>query len=118
MKTHTERWIFTQSELSNPKECHAKDEFVATVSSTFGRWYRNAPPNQTQYFNNFDIIVHRNGQVTNKFGDGSKGVPKELQKLANDCEFLTKNKRCQDYVAEHWQDVIVDENGNFIRFAK
>jgi hypothetical protein len=121
-KTQTERWVFTDRELKKLKSGetakenypHANDEFVAGVTSTFGRHRRNeaniAP-------NIFEILVKRNGAVTNRFADGTAGVPDELKELADDCETLSYIGRGHG-PADIWLEVICDEHGNFIRFAE
>ena len=51
--------------------------------------------------------------MSNRFEDGTKGVPKEIVELA-DCEESLLHPDGEE--TEVWWDCEVDEEGNFIRF--
>jgi hypothetical protein len=90
-----ERWVFTQSEIDKadfkPK---SDDEFIATV------------PGQE-----LDVIVYRNGTVSNRWADGTIGVPAQIVELADAEETLHSLDLAE--FADVWRDVVVDDEGNF-----
>ncbi len=100
-----ERWAFSQSELAKPVKCNGYDELVAYVHVD----------DDWDSVENFGIIVYRNGEVSNRFDDGTAGVPKELVELADDEESLLHSDG--EETAE-WRDVEADGDGNFLRFVK
>lgn len=85
----TERWVFTDQELAqNAIGCTAHDEFAARV------------PDQE-----LCVIVYRNGEVSNRWSDGTAGVPAEVAELANEVETYYHPE--QDAYADNWRDVEV-----------
>lgn len=98
-----QRWAFTESELANPAECKGDDELVAYV-------YTDTEFKETE---SYGIVVYRNGKVSNRFDDGTAGVPRGLVDLANDCESLLHPDGEETSV---WKDVEADDQGNFVRF--
>jgi hypothetical protein len=102
-----ERWVFTVAELAlldQGGEFHgeATDEFIAYPV-----------PQAPQH----GVIVQRDGTVTNRFADGTVGVPEDQQELANECESLWTDMD-QDGLAEDWRDVLVEDTGEFIRLVE
>lgn len=91
-----ERWCFTQAELANPVACKATDELVA---------FR---------FDRGGIIVTRDGQVSNRWDDGTKGVSETDRAWADDQETLYNE---EGDALDEWRDVMVSDEGEFIRFA-
>ena len=57
------RWVFIDIELVHPEHCKANDLFVA---------YPAASNEQ------LGVIVYRDGRVTNRWDDGTAGVPDRL----------------------------------------
>jgi len=99
-----ERWAFSQSELANPAKCKGYDELLALVDID----------DDWDGIETYEITVYRDGTVSNRFGDGTAGVPKELAALANDVESLLHPDG--EETAE-WKNVEVDREGNFLRFV-
>ena len=99
--TREERWAFTRSELGDPGGLKSSDELIAYVEG--------ATPES-------GVIVYRNGVVSNRYGDGTAGVTPEHRAAAESDETLWRLET-QDY-ADEWRDVVVDENGMFVRFAR
>jgi hypothetical protein len=102
----TERWAFSESELVNPKSCRADDELVAAL-----------PEFADALGNALGIIVYRNGQVSNRFEDGTIGVPDALKTLANEVETLAHNVDGEVEPTWCWADVET-EDGRFVRFVQ
>jgi len=98
----TERWVFTKAQLKNPKGLRRDDELIALVT----------PDEPSE---GVDVIVYRNGEVSNRFGDGTVGLPEEVYVAAQDEDKLFDEE--EDDWADNWRDVIVDADGNFVRFA-
>jgi len=98
-----ERWAFSQSELADPSACTGYDELVAIIDID----------DDGDGVDSFGIIVYRNGEVSNRFDDGTAGVPKEFAELADECESLVHPDG--EETAE-WKDVEADAEGNFVRF--
>ena len=99
----TERWAFSESELANPAKCKSYDELLADVP------YEYAEEHGIEE----DIIVQRNGTVTNRWSDGTAGVPAETAELAGECETLYRPETREE--TDAWRDVEVDAAGNFLR---
>lgn len=95
---HTERWIFTREELNVPESCHGLDEFIAL------------PADSQQ-----GVIVNRNGTVTNRWEDGTAGVPELLRRSADEVDTLVSIDGIQGV---SWRDVFTDENGSFVDWAE
>jgi hypothetical protein len=117
MKTKTETWVFTSIDLENPQNCRASDECIAVVKSSFGLRYRNRANAPKYPVNTFEIIILRNGTVTNQFADGSIGVPEELREAAQESDSIYRVQKRKTVNAQEWREVIVGEKGEFIRFA-
>ena len=102
-----ERWVFTAEELAvldgggrvvpTP---YALDEFRATVPEEVSEE---------------DVIVYRNGTVSNHYGDGTAGLPREVVEAAEAEEEYVSLDCTQ--IADTWRDVVPDEFDNFLRFA-
>jgi hypothetical protein len=100
-----ERWAFTDYELHHPKRCSSDNEFYVDVEGC-----------------DLEVIVLRNGTVTNLWGDRTGPVPGYIRELADEVETLRKPVRlrqdpAQDYYADTWRDVYVDQHGAFIAFV-
>jgi len=100
-----ERWAFSRPELDDPAACKSYDELMAYVDYDDGYGRTDG---QT-------IIVYRNGEVSNRYGDGTAGVLQELAKLA-DCEETLLHPDGE--MTDVWRDCEVDDDGNFIRFLE
>jgi hypothetical protein len=97
-----ERWCFTEYELEHPHACRGDDEFCADVGEALL------------------VIVLRNGQVTDRWEDGTVGVSPHLQDLADFQEVLYKRDRRfpgdpsgTNIVGDTWRKVIV-RNEEFV----
>jgi hypothetical protein len=105
-----ERWCFTDYELANPEvlqACRGEDEFIAGVSDP-----------ETGGSGELGVIVQRNGTVSNRWEDGTAGVPDDTQEEARNEEVLVKplSSRApdrRDSFADNWRDVDVAEDGSF-----
>lgn len=101
-----QRWVFTDHELKRyPQVARASDEFYVGVEGC-----------------ELEVIVRRDGTVTNRWGDGTYGVPEHIRKLADQEDVIWKPRRARqndtdDYHAANWLDVYVDRNGNFMGFV-
>lgn len=93
------RWIFTEQELLNPKQCRQSDLFLVTDS--------NLPE--------VGVFVFRDGKVTNKYGDGTRGVTKDHADIADSQE--TYHTIDRKDIADNWRDVRTTANGRFLKFA-
>jgi hypothetical protein len=101
----TERWAFSESELANPAACKADDELVGEVP------YEYAEENGIEC----GIIIYRNGEVSNRWEDGTAGVPAEARELADECETLFHPQRNE--TTDVWADVFVDHDGAWLGWA-
>ena len=107
---HIERWVFTAHDLQHPDDCRANDELIAHLGSD------EEGPVAEQ-----GVIVKRNGQVTDRWEDGTQGVSEEYAKLAEESEELTKPYGEGDLdvaYADTWRDVWVDDHGFFVAWVK
>ncbi len=103
-----ERWCFTDMELKTPGECAGTDEFLADGDTEMA------------------VIVQRDGTVTNRWEDGTVGVPDDVKQRADFDESPIKPvwRRGQiglhdaDYYADNWRDVYVDKDGHFMAFVE
>ena len=108
-----ERWVFTPSELKAPDRCNRADEFLAFITSD--------PPECAQS----GVIMTRDGKPTNRFDDGTAGVPPELAALADEEDEYTVplgtyqngQERDRGEPADTWCDVLVTPLGFFAGFA-
>jgi hypothetical protein len=98
--THVERWAFTETELANLDQLNlaAHDQLVVTVPG-----------------HELGVIVYRNGEVSNHWEDGTRGVPADVTALADDEETLYCPNR-NEY-ADQWRNVEVDTAGKFRRLV-
>ena len=99
-----ERWAFSALELADPTKCTSYDELVAIVD-TDSEW---------DDVDSYGIVVYRNGKISNRFDDGTYGVPVWLTKLADDVESLLHPDGEETAV---WKDVEVDDDGKFTQFS-
>jgi hypothetical protein len=102
-----ERWCFSLYDLQHPENCKGYDELYAYVSG------------ETENDEETDVVVYRNGTVTNKFGDGTVGVPEEIQKQADNIDDLINPSGTSDDTSfcNYWRDVWTDETGAFLGWA-
>jgi hypothetical protein len=109
MGYHEERWCFTTQELKHPEACKSYDEFVANLGSD-----EHGHP-----ITELGVVVERNGDVTNRWADGTRGVRDEYRQLADESDTLIKpdSENEADYFADYWKNVIVDKEGNFVAWA-
>jgi len=102
---HTERWAFTQSELKRPHGLTSHDELVASV-----KFYCEETGNTLDA-----VIVYRDGTVTNRWADGTAGIPDLIAELAAEDE-SPYNPETHE-AADTWRDVRVDTEGGFVAFV-
>jgi hypothetical protein len=102
---HQERWCFTEEELKYPQTCHGTDELVAHVYLQQLLGFPEIDEN---------IIVLRNGTVTDRYEDRRDPVSPEMQDLA-DAEEDLWHPVTHEWVSE-WRDVFVDKDGNFVNW--
>jgi len=101
----TERWAFSESELAAPAKCNAHDELIGEVP------YEYAEENGIEE----GIIIYRKGEVSNRWEDGTVGVPAETAELADECETLYHPDSNETTAV--WADVFVDDNGAWLGWA-
>jgi hypothetical protein len=101
----TERWTFCESELAEPAKCNAYDELTTTVPD---------PDNPGEHCE-LNVIVYRNGEVSNRWDDGTAGVPADVAELA-DAEETLYHPDLDEY-ADVWADVFVDRDGAWLGWA-
>ena len=101
----TERWAFTQSELEHPCELTSLDELVASV-----KFHCEETGNTLDA-----VIVYRNGTVSNRWADGTAGIPELIAELAGEDE-SPYNPETHE-AADTWRDVRVDTEGGFVAFV-
>jgi hypothetical protein len=101
-----ERWCFTEAEVLsfkvNPNLAHLclrTNLCVAFVQ---------------KHLQTYPILVYRNGKATNRWRDGTAGVPGWLQKRAEAEETL---ESFEGEVMDNWLNVYTDEAGNLLDFA-
>ena len=91
----TERWAFCKSELAHPEECKAYDEMLCSVTTG---------PDSSE-----GVIAYRNGEISNRFADGTAGLPADLVELAEaEEEYYSPDL---DQYTDVWADVLVDSDG-------
>jgi hypothetical protein len=104
-----ERWVFTEWELHHPLLCNASDEFWAPVMDAED-W----------------AVVYRNGEMTNRWSDGTVGVPTDLI-IDDEGYYKPKHRRSvstemrqdgYDIEADQWYDVYVGDQSEFVAFVK
>lgn len=98
--TTIERWAFLASELDNLQACKAEDEFVAYPALE-----------QTE----LGVIVGRNGQVSNRWEDGTVGIPPEVREVADETDSL-HSLSGEEIIG--WRDVEVSEDGQPLRLCE
>jgi sulfur carrier protein ThiS len=96
----TERWVFTQSEIDRlgrytTFKPTAYDEFIAAVEGQ-----------------EIGVIVYRNGEVSNRWADGIKGVPQDVAEQTDAEETLYALAGCE--CADVWLDVTTDPQGDLL----
>lgn len=97
----SERWVFTGAELrAKGEDCNRYDTFVAIV------------PNFQ-----LGVLVYRNGEATNRWEDGTAGVPDGVRELAAAVETLATTETPVE-PANRWCNVFVDEDGDLIEIIK
>jgi len=112
-----ERWCFTERELADKQVlqgCRGHDEFIASVHDA-----------------ELGVLIYRNGDPTNRWEDGTAGVPEDVQMAANEEDSLVKPRSMvrpqatgysamdqwrsaeDDTIADNWRDVEVHDDGSF-----
>ena len=93
-----ERWAFTDDEFRHPESLNRRDTLIATVPGY-----------------ELGVIVHRDGEVSNWWVDGTAGVPADAAELAADVETLHHPDSNES--TARWADVEADSDGKFVRFT-
>ena len=89
-----ERWALSEGELANPHDLRSDDELVAEA-------------------NGVGVLVYRNGEVSNRFDDGTAGVPEDIKEAAGEVETLLHPN---GEPTSKWVDVLTND-GAFAGFA-
>lgn len=101
--TVKQRWAFSESELTHPAKCNAYDELIGEFCEEEGI--------------KSGVIVYRNGEVSNRWDDGTAGVPAEVAELADECETLYHPEANE--TTDVWADVLCDKHsGRFLGWAE
>ncbi len=100
-----ETWAFSKSELAHPENCNGTDLLLTGplpgVRDGFG------------------ILIQRNGIPTNRWADGTLGVPDNVRKQAQEEETLYHNLHSKDIEETMiWLEVEANKDGEFIRFIE
>jgi len=100
MPVHEARLVFTQDEIDrNGAGCREKDEFVSN------------------YVGSADlVVVTRDGKITNRWSDGTVGVPDDVRDLVEMEEEYYRPDT--DESADTWRDCIVYDDGTVARFKE
>lgn len=98
-----ERWAFSEEESALPFACNSYDELTTTVPD---------PYNPGEHCE-LAVIVYRNGEVSNRWSDGTAGLPAEVVEMAAEEETLYHPDT--DEYTDVWRDVEVDDDGNLLR---
>jgi hypothetical protein len=100
---HRERWAFTEAELKQPAACTSHDELVAAVEES-----------------EIAVLVQRNGKPSNRYADGTAGVPAEISEAVEAVEEYG-HPVDGDYnrlePTAQWKDVVVTHDGDFVAFV-
>ena len=111
-----ERWVFTDAELAAPAKCKGHDEFTTGPVPC-------GPPDTLEFaetgelrWTELGVFVQRNGTVTNRWDDGTAGVPVDIVDLAGDIDSYVLAVG-EVTIADNWRDVICTSDGDFVRFA-
>lgn len=91
------RWAFLPNELADLQACRADDEFVAY------------PPDVP-----LGVIVYRDGTVSNRWGDGTAGIPPHVEAAAGSEDTLYRDTTEID----GWRNVEVDDSGRPVRLCE
>jgi len=97
-----ERWVFTRSELRDPRGLTNDDDWF---SATVVDWDTD---------DEVGVQMYRNGKPTGAFDDGTRGVDRDTMAEAADVSDYWSEVDSE--VANNWLDVVVDRKGRFIRF--
>lgn len=113
-----DRWVFTDKELEHPEGCNREDEFD-TGPVICGPHGEDGECPRTE----IGVIAQRNGVVTNRWSDGTAGVPDDVRDQADCVENYAVMPNLghdddEDY-ANNWRTVVCNsETGDFIRFLE
>lgn len=94
MEKRKQRWMFCNKELDNPEACNGYDIMYLDTGTE----------ERIQGF--------RNGDTTDRWEDGTAGVPLDVQEWAQEDE-QPFNPECGEYI-DVWKEVWADEVGNFL----
>ena len=107
-KREEEYWAFARSEAAHPETTHRHDELIAN-------------PTVTDYDEEGDwtpelgVIVYRDGTVTNRWSDGTAGVPANVVQAADELDELYSPYAGD--MAFMWKRVYTNETGEFLGWA-
>lgn len=101
-----ERWAFCESELADPAKCNTYDELTTSVID---------PDNPGEHLEQ-GVIVYRNGEVSNRWDDGTVGIPADVTELAAEEETLYHPDL--DEYTDVWADVLTDDSGAWQGWAE
>ena len=103
---HFERWVLTAEQAERGLAAlRSDDELIATVT-----YEENGEQLESS------VIVYRNGEVSNRFDDGTRGVPGWLIQMADEEETLY-DPSVHEFT-DLWRDVVVDSEGKFVAWKK
>jgi len=91
-----ENWHMSARDISHPRQCNGNDELIANVGD--------------------GVIVLRNGTATDRHGDGTPGVSKQMQAKAAACDQFTHVHPGGDLLTSKRKAVLVDADGEFVSF--
>lgn len=100
-----ERWAFSDAEFANPHKCKSDDELVAYVD--YDDEFEGTDGQQ--------VVVYRDGRVSNRFADGTAGVPEGMA-IAAEAEESLLHPDGED--TSVWRDVVVGDSGEFLCFLR
>jgi len=103
-----EYWVFDRNELQHPEHARRTDIFIAHPTVTDYDKEGDWEPDQ-------GVIVYRDGQVSNRWSDGTAGVPDVVVQAADELEEYY-SPEFGDFV-NAWRRVYTNETGEFLGWA-
>jgi hypothetical protein len=113
-----ERWALSESEMTHIERLNSNDELMGT--------YQYTDKNSRPVGDLHQVVVRRNGTVTNHNMDGTIGVSKEVREFLESEDSLYHPVRdgngdaTDDYseMTTQWRNVVVNREGNFVSWAE
>lgn len=108
-ETREARWAVTEAEMGRIETLRSGDELMATYTATDGD---GGPVGDTH-----QVVVLRDGTVTNRNWDGTLGVSEEVSEMVGDEDELyhpNPDDPGEFEATDRWVDVTVGPEGEFV----